>query len=632
MDRERIDAWLERSILVLVIGLLGWATLAFGAVRPPEFAVVSWLILAALALWGIRIWIAPKFRFLWPPVCWAALPFIGYAVWRAHVAELGFPARNELMQVIFAALLLFIIANNLYGQESTRILGFFLVFLGMAVAMYGIYQWLRPSNLVWGLERPLPYEGRASGSYICPNHLAGLLEMSLPIGLALTVAGRLRPLTRIFLAYASLVSIAGLAATQSRGGWLGACAAIMVLFLFLIQKPGQRWIAILMVVSLTATGAWLYTRSVSHRAAQTVVSGHERDIRLRLWATGLQMWKGSPWIGIGPDHFDYRFRQYREPVDKTQARPGRMHNDYLNTLVDYGAAGLLLLLVPIGAGIWSVFRCWPHVQRGDKDFGQKKSNRAALLLGASAGLLALLVHSFLDFNMHIPANALIATTLLALLGSHVRFATERYWVTARWYIAAPATIAIVAIVAWLMPQTILRSQEANLLRRAESLPDGTTNKIAVLKQAFALQPENFETAQAIGEHLRVIAWVGEDGYEPIAKEAIEWFKRAIALNRYDTLSHLRIGMCLDKLEQYDEARPWFTKALEMDPAYWYPPAMMGWHEFQLGRYQEAREWMIKSLQLYQYVPGGGGNSFAWEYVQIIDRLNRNPNARLQTLK
>jgi hypothetical protein len=188
MNREAIDAWIERTILFLVVGILGFAVVALGAVRPFEYTIVSWLITAAFVLWAVRIWLAPQFRFLWPPICWAILPFVGYATWRAQTAELQFPAREELIQILFAAMLFLVVVNNLYGQESVRTFSFCLVFLAMIVAMYGLYQWLRPSNMVWGLERPVGYQGRASGTFYCPNHLAGFLEMIMPIGLAFTVA------------------------------------------------------------------------------------------------------------------------------------------------------------------------------------------------------------------------------------------------------------------------------------------------------------------------------------------------------------------------------------------------------------------------------------------------------------
>ena len=107
--------------------------------------------------------------------------------------------------------------------------------------------------------------------------------------------------------------------------------------------------------------------------------------------------------------------------------PDRAHNDYLNLLADWGAAGGIIVLagmVAFGAGLR---KTWKHVRPSENDFGRGLSNRFAFFLGAAAGLLALAVHSVVDFNLHIPANAILGVTLLALLSSNLRFATERYW-------------------------------------------------------------------------------------------------------------------------------------------------------------------------------------------------------------
>ena len=66
--------------------------------------------------------------------------------------------------------------------------------------------------------------GRASGTYISPNNLAGFLEMILPLAIAYTLAGRMKPLMRILLGYSALVMLAGIAVTFSRGGWAASAA------------------------------------------------------------------------------------------------------------------------------------------------------------------------------------------------------------------------------------------------------------------------------------------------------------------------------------------------------------------------------------------------------------------------
>jgi len=138
----------------------------------------------------------------------------------------------------------------------------------------------------------------------------------------------------------------------------------------------------------------------------------------------------------------------------------------------------------------------------DLPIARMKATGIPIVLGSASALAALLVHSFLDFNMHIPSNAFLAVTLLAVISSHLRFATERYWFTARWPLALSGTLILVAILAWMVPRAIVRTQEVVLLCKADRLPDGAAQKIALLKQAFALQPKNFETAYAIGEQLR----------------------------------------------------------------------------------------------------------------------------------
>ena len=85
----------------------------------------------------------------------------------------------------------------------------------MAISFYAIYQFLTHSNWVWNIH--VPHDFGASGTYISRNHLGGFLEMLLPLGLAYTLTSRLKPVVKVFLGYASLVILAGIAVTVSRG-------------------------------------------------------------------------------------------------------------------------------------------------------------------------------------------------------------------------------------------------------------------------------------------------------------------------------------------------------------------------------------------------------------------------------
>src|SRR5690349_1007420 len=112
MDREQIDSWCEKGILALVIGILVFSTLAFGAVGQWEFLVVQGLTLGTVVLWGVRLWLNPRPKFLWTPLCWGVVAFVAYAIVRYLQADIEYAARQELIRILVYALLFFIVLNN----------------------------------------------------------------------------------------------------------------------------------------------------------------------------------------------------------------------------------------------------------------------------------------------------------------------------------------------------------------------------------------------------------------------------------------------------------------------------------------------------------------------------------------
>ena len=87
----------------------------------------------------------------------------------------------------------------------------------------------------------------------------------------------------------------------------------------------------------------------------------EEDTRYILWRAAIKVWEQDVWWGVGPGHYDYRFRQFR-PVE-VQMRPGWAHNDYLNALAEWGVVGTTLVAsawVLLGLG---VFKTWPCLSK-----------------------------------------------------------------------------------------------------------------------------------------------------------------------------------------------------------------------------------------------------------------------------
>ncbi len=614
LNRDNLDRWCEWGILGLVLAILVFGPLATGAVRPVDFLVIRGLTLGVLALWALRLWLNPKPQLLFPPICWAVLAFTVYALARYLTAEIEYVAREEFLRVLVYAILFCAVLNNLYRQEYVQLISVTMLFLAMAISFYALFQFVTGSNRVWNFVSP--YTHRGLGTYICPNHLGGFLEMLLPLGLAYTTASRLKPVARVLVGYASLVILAGIGVSVSRGSWISTLLVLVVLFVVLALRQTHRAPALVLLALLIGGSIALIPKSIGFQMRYRELFAQGRlndDLRFTLWRPAVQVWRENLLFGVGPAHFDYAFRRYRPEL--VQYRPDRIHNDYLNTLADWGIVGAALVTsawILLGRGLMKTWR----VARGARnELGESKGrNRFAFMLGASLGLLAILFHSVVDFNMNIPANAILAITLMALLSSYLRFTTEHFWIRLGVGSKLLASGVLLAGLIYLGTQESRLACECFWLQKADQAPSFSPDQVRLLEKAFAAEPKNGDTAYAIGEAFRVQSKEGGDNYQELATKAMQWFGRAIKLNPWNGDSFMRYGSCLDWIGRQDESAPYFKRAYELDPNGYFVTANIGLHYVQLGDYAAARPWLERSLRLQT-----GNNPIARSYLDIANR-------------
>lgn len=615
MDRDKLDGWCEWGILGLVLSMLVYGPLATGAVREFDFSVLLLLITGVALLWLTRLWLNPRERLLWPPLAWVVLAFTLYAGARYLTADIEYVARPELLRVVMYALLFWAVVANLHRQSSITFITFTLIFLGMAIAGYAIFQFATGSNRVWNFISPYPQRG--SGTYICPNHTAGFLELALPLAAAYTLAGRIKPLTRVALGYGALMMGVGLVATVSRGGLVAAGISLLLMMFVLLGQRAHRLPAAVALLLVLVAGLAIATQSMTVRIRFNRIASGEGQLhentRYALWRPAALMWREHPLWGVGPGHFNYRFREYR-PAG-VQLTPDRVHNDYLNTLTDWGLAGAALVAAALALAGWGVAQTWRHVQSGNGDLGGKRgSNKFAVVLGSATGLAAILIHSLVDFNMQVPANAMVAVTLLALLSGHLRFATDDHWHRVPRWACGAATLALLPVLGWLAWQGVAGLRESAWLERAERAPNFSAQRAGFLQRALEINPRNAQTAYDIGECYRVQSLEGGDDYEALGRQAIAWYERSRADNPWDAYACLRLGQCLDWLGQSEAAAPWFDRAEKLDPNGYFTLANVGLHYVALGDYAAARPWFERSLKLKSE-----DNLIARSYLDIARR-------------
>jgi O-antigen ligase len=250
-------------------------------------------------------------------------------------------------------------------------------------------------------------ETSVRGTYVNRNHFAGLLEMCLPFPVMYAMAylekSRKRfesPAGPALVACGALtvaaVILLGAVLSLSRMGFLATLFALLVTGLMVVRK---RWIGVGLVAVLGVAGvAVLPTNALLLRfgdlAATEDISG---DTRAQIWHDTWGLIGSYPLTGAGLGTFESAFlRQQRvAPMNTIDYA----HNDYMQVMAELGIPGLLLMLAMAGRLVWVL--------------GRARADRW-LAIACMGSLAAIGLHSFVDYNLYIPANAMVLAWVAAV--------------------------------------------------------------------------------------------------------------------------------------------------------------------------------------------------------------------------
>ena len=317
-------------------------------------------------------------------------------------------------------------------RKRLLMLAYTLLVCGVFQAFYGSLMTLS------GLEKSLfidkeSYVGVATGTFVNRNHLAGYLEMTLAIGIGLMIANlsssastNWRERTRRILAtllgpkarirLALVIMVIALVLTQSRMGntaffaSLTICAIIGIISTLRFdrvskqKKRGNRsliWLfASLLVIDVLIVGAWFGIDKVAERMESTSFASETRD---EVSQFSFAIWQDFNILGTGGGSFYGIFPAYNQiPVGGFY---DHAHNDYAQFATEFGTIGAgLLALIVIASFIKSI-----AVQ-----FTSQSQTHRGLAFASCMGILSIMIHSSVDFNLQIPANAALFIVLIAL--------------------------------------------------------------------------------------------------------------------------------------------------------------------------------------------------------------------------
>ncbi|CAA9547791.1 MAG: hypothetical protein AVDCRST_MAG43-813 [uncultured Thermomicrobiales bacterium] len=269
---------------------------------------------------------------------------------------------------------------------------------------------------------------RAYGTFGEPNPLAAYLELSVPLLLAVLAVALSAPLRSqitpgmlaLLLAAVSIGTIT-LLLTQSRGGWLGFGAALLVIPFLLPARTrlacfGLGLCACLVLMQTpVGNGAWergiAAFESFGGRVHVTPANWATEERRAH-WGAATRMLADNPFSGVGAGDFDREFREYT-PEWRFRRSRGHAHNGYLQLGAESGLPGLVSFIAWCGLVLSAL---------GNGRSRPKSPFGLALTTGAGATFVAFMVHSMVDYLNVLSLGIQLA--LVIAIGM-ARFSTER---------------------------------------------------------------------------------------------------------------------------------------------------------------------------------------------------------------
>jgi len=369
---------------VALFSLVGFAVLAFGAVDTWALTTFELGIFLLAAVWVVRTGLG-SLELAWSPLY---LPWGLAVLWTAAQYVLGLSAgryRTQAEALKWLALwLLLVMSTHVFADHAIRKrFNTGLVWFGFALCVFGLVQHFTSSHQIYWFV-PVP-AGKIFGPLVNGNHFTALMELIVPAALLLALRSSEQ---RLIYAVVSNLILAAVVVCASRAGTiLVALETIIVLVATAFaggrsqaRSRGKR--LLLPVAGLGLAAVIFFYVAGAEKMADAFREEQPYALRWMVVQDTWRLFSDRPWTGYGAGTF--------EAVYPSAARMdmgyiwSHAHNDPLQFLMEWGIFGAVL----VGWTMWLLLRVrWPR----------------QIWLGRIMPLLAVLVHSWFDFPLQIPA-------------------------------------------------------------------------------------------------------------------------------------------------------------------------------------------------------------------------------------
>jgi len=388
------------------------APLAFGAVQPWAIFLLQASATALFVAWGLHQWKSGELKVTWHPLYAPMLAFGALVAlqWLTGLTSYRYVTYSLLLLYVSYGMLAFVVTQTLRRSSQVRTLAGAVCCYGLVLAAFSLLQGIAPNNKLYWIW-PLEQGGLIYGPYVNHNHYAGLMEMLTPFPLVLALSRHTEGNRKLVVAGIAALMAGTIFLSGSRGGMLAFGAQVLVLTVLLRKRGDWKQPVALGVFLAVMIGflIWLGGNELTRRLASIQSEARQEltgGVRMTIDRDCLRMLWEKPILGWGLGTFPVVYPRFRSFY--TSFFVNEAHNDYLQLLVEAGIVGFgiaVWFLVVTFRGAATKLENWTETANG------------TLTVAALLGCIGILVHSFLDFNLQIPANAALFYVLCAVAAS-----------------------------------------------------------------------------------------------------------------------------------------------------------------------------------------------------------------------
>lgn len=395
--------------------LLIFGPLAFGGVERWALLVLHTGSAVLLLLWAAQQFVSGELRIA-PSPLYAPLGVFTVLIavqLAAGTTQYRAITYEETLNYVAYGIIFFVATQSL--SDRKRLLRFATVLgaFGFALAAFGLIQELTSNGKLYWLRTPR-VATTMFGPYVNHSSYAGMMELLAMIPLVLAVRGRYTGSRAVLASFAAALMGLTIFMSGSRGGMIAFTAQLVFVgtAVVLIERRRKAFFAFAgVVLALVAFVSWVGMDDLLDRVNFTKwrLEQEVEDKRVSITRDALKMAMHRPVLGFGAGVFPTAYPAYRTFYNLKFVN--QAHNDFAQLLVETGIIGFAV-------GLWFLALLY---RRGIVALGNGDPHSSDVVrFAALAACTGIVVHSFFDFNMHIPANAAMFLALAAVVGTSTR--------------------------------------------------------------------------------------------------------------------------------------------------------------------------------------------------------------------